>query len=179
TSDKSITITETKTTCGCTVPQLEKKTFEPGEAAGLDVLFDAKGKSGSYTKKIFVYTDEKEEKPYELTLKVDVPRAIQLNPRVQIWRKGSELDTKSYTIKFHDQYPVTLTRMVDRKDPEKAINGFKYEIETVRPKHEYKIHVTPLSTESKNQINLVGFSSDEDPEIADRLRSHLIYAMVR
>lgn len=52
-----LTITQVKVTCGCTVPELAKKTYMPGEQGTLDVTFDPKGKRGALARNITIFTD--------------------------------------------------------------------------------------------------------------------------
>lgn len=52
-----LTITQVKPSCGCTVPELEKKTYMPGEAGTLEVAFDPKGKKGAIARSITIFTD--------------------------------------------------------------------------------------------------------------------------
>lgn len=52
-----LTITQVKVTCGCTVPELDKKTYMPGEQGTLYVTFDPKGKRGALARNITIFTD--------------------------------------------------------------------------------------------------------------------------
>ena len=57
-SAASVTITDIRARCHCTVPVLEKKTCAPGESGVLRVEFDTTGLAGSVTRTITVATDE-------------------------------------------------------------------------------------------------------------------------
>ena len=52
-----LTITQVKPSCGCTIPELAKKTYMPGEQGSLDVTFDPKGKRGAIARSITIFTD--------------------------------------------------------------------------------------------------------------------------
>lgn len=43
--------------CGCTVPKFPEKPLKPGESGYIDVTFDSKGRSGSFTKDITVFSN--------------------------------------------------------------------------------------------------------------------------
>jgi len=47
-----------KSTCGCTVPALSKKRYEPGETGTIAVKFSTRNLSGSVTKSIYFNTNE-------------------------------------------------------------------------------------------------------------------------
>jgi len=48
-----------KPACGCTVPEMDKTVYEPGETGTIKVTFDPKGKRGSTQRGIRVYTNSK------------------------------------------------------------------------------------------------------------------------
>jgi len=48
-----------KPACGCTVPEMDKTVYEPGESGTITVTFDPKGKRGSTQRGIRVYTNSK------------------------------------------------------------------------------------------------------------------------
>jgi len=43
--------------CGCTVPKFPKKPIKAGESDFIDVTFDSKGRSGTFTKDITIYSN--------------------------------------------------------------------------------------------------------------------------
>ena len=45
-------INDTKTTCGCTVPEYPKKPINPGEKGTIKIKFNSKGKNGYQSKEI-------------------------------------------------------------------------------------------------------------------------------
>jgi hypothetical protein len=57
TGNGPLTITQVKAACGCTVPELAKKTYMPGEQGTLNVTFDPKGKRGGIARNITIFTD--------------------------------------------------------------------------------------------------------------------------
>lgn len=59
TGSDTLEIRYVKPSCGCTVPELEKTTYEPGERGTFKVTFDPKGKKNQTTRVITVYTNSK------------------------------------------------------------------------------------------------------------------------
>lgn len=77
-----LTITQVKTSCGCTVPELAKKTFMPGESGTLDVTFDPKGKRGVIARNITVFTDSESTPSETLIVRAFVKPIVILEPNI-------------------------------------------------------------------------------------------------
>jgi hypothetical protein len=56
-----LVIASALTTCGCTVPEYDRKPIKPGGSGNLEVVFDTSGKEGMQTKTITVKSNA--EKP--------------------------------------------------------------------------------------------------------------------
>lgn len=56
-SDKTLTIKDAHTSCGCTVSKVKKKELKPGESAEIEVSFNSKGYKGEVKQFIYVNTD--------------------------------------------------------------------------------------------------------------------------
>ena len=52
--------------CGCTVPDWPRKTFQPGESGSIDVEYDSKDKEGEQDNSVDVYLTATDEKGYPL-----------------------------------------------------------------------------------------------------------------
>jgi hypothetical protein len=51
---EDIILNSVTTSCGCTVPEFDKKPVAPGEEGSLEVVFDTSGRQGKQTKTITV-----------------------------------------------------------------------------------------------------------------------------
>ena len=58
TGQSELKIRTTKSTCGCAVAKLEKKSLQPGESTEMEVTFDSKGRKGTQQKSISIYTND-------------------------------------------------------------------------------------------------------------------------
>ena len=56
-SEKTLTIKEVNTSCGCTASKVEKKVLLPGESTEIEVQFNSKGYSGLTQQYVYVHTD--------------------------------------------------------------------------------------------------------------------------
>ncbi len=171
---EAVTITKTETSCGCTVANLEKKTYEPGEEGTLGVIFDVGQRVGKQVKRIQVNTDESNNaEGYKLVLSVDIPQAIELKPRVLTWRRGSEATTKEIHVTFHDELPLALHSIVPQNDD---AQNFSYEIVEREINKIYTIRITPkdMAVQSRGRHRL---SAGQDSDAL--LSRHLIYTFLR
>jgi hypothetical protein len=105
-----LTITSVKTSCGCAVPELDKKTYMPNEAGELTVTFDPKGKNGPIARSITVFSDSEQTPSTTLTVRSLVKPVVVIEPRIipfEAIQKGSS-QTKEYKIYGRtDDFKVT------------------------------------------------------------------------
>ena len=78
--DAELKITKTHAPCGCTVPNLKKKKYAPGESGKIDVKFKASKGPGKVTKSLFVYSNDKESSKIELLIKCNVVLKVKASP---------------------------------------------------------------------------------------------------
>lgn len=69
-TDKRVTIQSATGSCGCTVPELKKKVFEPGESGDMTVTFNPQHRKGPQPKQITVIYAEPANTPNTM-LKID------------------------------------------------------------------------------------------------------------
>jgi len=105
-----LTITQVKTSCGCTVPELAKKTYMPGESGTLDVTFDPRGKSGAIARNITLFTDSDSTPSETLIVRALVKPVVVIEPKVvpfEALQKGNSA-TKEFKIYGRtDDFKVT------------------------------------------------------------------------
>ncbi|MDQ8180879.1 DUF1573 domain-containing protein [Pelagicoccus sp. SDUM812005] len=176
TGDTPVTILETSASCGCTVPTLSKKVYEPGESGELNAIFTIGSRQGKQRKLITVVTENAEgsQDTYELKLEVDIPVPVTLAPRVRFWKLGAEASTQTIEITFHERSPMTLSGLA-RKDADQPAQ-FDYEIETVTEGLKYTVKLTPKSLDVKSRDTFLLVSEQDENDI---LKRYPIYAYVR
>jgi len=72
TGGSSLTIHNAYSTCGCTVPKLEKHLLKPGESTSLQVIIDTAMKQNVVTKTVFVNSNDPRHHRSTLYLTLDV-----------------------------------------------------------------------------------------------------------
>lgn len=71
-SEKTLTIKEVNTSCGCTASKVKKYILSPGESTQIEVKFNSKGYSSPVQQFIYVHTDSLEEPIIRFIIKADV-----------------------------------------------------------------------------------------------------------
>ncbi len=74
-SEKTLTIKEVNTSCGCTTSKLEKKVLLPGESAEIEVKFNTKGYSGLTQQYVYVHTDSLDKPIIRFIIKAEVMKS--------------------------------------------------------------------------------------------------------
>ena len=66
--------------CGCTIPELAKTDYAPGESGVLKVRYNAPGGAATDVKPIYVYSNDPKTPQYELTIKATVTVNVAISP---------------------------------------------------------------------------------------------------
>jgi hypothetical protein len=74
-SRETLTIKDVSSSCGCTVPKMEKKILLPGQSATLEVRFNTKGYSGNTQQYVYVHTDSLDKPIIRFIIKAEVIRS--------------------------------------------------------------------------------------------------------
>jgi hypothetical protein len=138
--------------CTCMSAQLKGGTpiskdgpvrFAPGEEGVFKGVFELGNFKGTVDKKIVVWAkgDAEENPSIMLSTKVTIPYLIAAFPQSLLWNIGEELKPKVITVKVDNAEPIKITK---HSCSSPQIN---YTMETVKEGFEYKLTVTPKSTE--------------------------------
>ena len=175
-SDSPVTIVQASSSCGCTVPSLEKKVYKPNESGELKAVFSLGSRQGHQKKTISVTTNSNNgEHRYSLILEVEIPVALLLKPRVRFWKLGSEPKTQTVRITLHKRLPLKIEG-VRRKDASSTDEAFQWEIETIEESKEYVLKITPKSSTNKAR-DVFYLTSEQDTK--GILKKSPIYLYVR
>jgi hypothetical protein len=74
-------IKKIQSTCGCTVPELKKKTYLPGESGTVTVTFRPGLRSGHVSKHLYILSNDKVNPKAKLTVKANVVQKISYEPK--------------------------------------------------------------------------------------------------
>jgi hypothetical protein len=168
--EETITITDVRTSCGCTVPSLEKDTYEPGESGEISATFTFDGRVGVQHKTISVGPNEQGANTDALTLDVTIPELFEVRPQFLVWRKGDDPLSKSISIR--NFYPDRIRLVsVESKDAR-----FEARLETAQDTAGiHSVVITPASTAETAQARIIVQSDQPGSEP----RVITLYALVR
>jgi hypothetical protein len=105
TGDETAEIRGIRSSCGCTIPVLEKKRYAPGESGEIKVIFEYGSRLGTQHKAVYVETTAE---TYELSLEVEIPRPWAASSRVLFWNVGEPHERKRLTVDFNFASPVSF-----------------------------------------------------------------------
>jgi hypothetical protein len=100
--NETLIITNINSSCGCTVPRIEKKEFRPGETGVIPIKFNSRGLKGKIVKTITIVTNDRDNE--YTTLKIKGTVTLKNFPRAQI--EPRQLDFK--TVKAGEEYSQSL-----------------------------------------------------------------------
>lgn len=80
TGTATLEIDRVQSTCGCTVPELAKKDYAPGEEGVVKVSFHAPSTKSKTTKHLYIISNDPETPRAELTIKADVTVKVEISP---------------------------------------------------------------------------------------------------
>jgi hypothetical protein len=132
-----VTITQAVATCDCTLIDLAKKTYAPGESGVLVARFDPTGRSGTVSRTINVETDEPGAPSQLLKLTAELPEVLSFTPRDLSWAAGEKPEAKSVDVLLNVPGGVELAAAWANQP------DFKVELVTVTPRTHYRVKVTP------------------------------------
>ncbi len=79
--DKPLTITQIRSSCGCTAATLSAKTIAPGKSGEVKVIFDSSNFAGQVTKSVYLDSNDPRTPSALLTMQGKVTELIAATPR--------------------------------------------------------------------------------------------------
>ena len=145
TGDKLVHIVGTKTSCGCTVANLDKDSYLPGEMGTLKVKFTFDGRTGHQAKEVAVYSDDPMVPITTLRLNVDIPGFMSVEPQLLFWTNAEKPAPKSAIIAVLSSNPIFIVK-------EESDNpNFSFDLTRLEDGRSYRLTVTPKSTAAPTQ----------------------------
>ncbi len=121
----TVRIGQIQSSCGCTVPSLEKREYAPGESGVIRTIFNFENRVGRQLNTIVVPTDQG---IHYLSLEVNIPTRWTVSPRIQTWRLNTEPETKSIQIRFQAITPQSI-RLAQSPDEERFSTETEWDAE--------------------------------------------------
>jgi hypothetical protein len=168
-STSPVTIVDVRPSCGCTTATLAKKTYAPGESGEIDAKLNFAGHTGHQEKWIYVTTNSAGTEPTLLTLAVDIPPDITIEPQFVMWRIGDPLTPKIIRVVVPDGFP---TKIVAAQTDNPAI---QVQLQEVRAGKQWEVKVTPAET--KELVKAIVLIRTDYP--AEKPTTYSAYARVQ
>ena len=96
--DQLVRIISVDPSCSCMAAEPGKEVYAPGETGEIRVEVALTGYVGRLRRSIAVETDDAASRFVELTLTVDIPEPVVINPRFLFWRVGDRPEQRSLEI---------------------------------------------------------------------------------
>lgn len=145
----AVKIAQVTSSCGCTVPRLEKEVYQPGEKGEIHAHYNIGARQGHNESSVTVLSDDPGASRTVLKLKVDIPMAMEIIPKVVYWNVGQEVSTKSMVIKFHKSIDAKVTSV-------KALQeGFDVKLSEGPEAGSWSVDVTPTATDQRRRATFV------------------------
>jgi len=159
----------TRASCGCTVAELEKQVYEPGESGTITVTFDPLNRTGFQHKYVEVITNDPVRPATRIGFEAEVQQLITISPpmlsmpavvrgheqQANIWVFGRTDDFEAYIEPDYSRPWLTIERVGTREE--------KYLRETRRGTR-FVVTVGKDVPEGRHSIDLNVTSNDERSE---------------
>lgn len=141
TGHSNITINDMQTSCGCTIPSLEKRDYGPGEAGTIKVVFKFGDYLGLQEKTVRVFSSESPNLPTTLSLSVTIPKTFTVEPRALFWKLNDPAGAspKEVSVASIVDRPIEITSV--------EVGNPNFVVTTIssKPAEKFTLSVTPLA----------------------------------
>ena len=165
-----VTILEMRSSCGCTVPSLEKRTYGPGESGEIVAVFTFGPRVGRDVKNVTVVTDESGRKTHHLEFITHIPEWGSVHPRILRWKIGEPAKGQEIVLTIADPDGIRLL------PPLPTENVTLAQVSTDRGK--ITDRATPKSTETRATENMV-FPMETIVDGVTATRQIIVYSLIR
>ncbi|MBN1126420.1 MAG: DUF1573 domain-containing protein [Sedimentisphaerales bacterium] len=86
----ALVIKEIKSTCGCMVPELTKKEYQPGESGVVPVTYTSGTYPGATNKSLYVISNDPQNPSFKLTIKAVIELKVGVDPMDMALTVGQE-----------------------------------------------------------------------------------------
>lgn len=115
--DGILEIKKIRSTCGCTVPDLKKKKYAPGESGEINVSFRAGISTGPTQKHLYVLSNDKKHPSVTLTIKATIAKVVDYKPEIlNLSLKKGNAGCPEITIQSLDGKEFSITQFKSSPD---------------------------------------------------------------
>lgn len=108
----TLKIDRVQSTCGCTVPELKKKEYAPGEEGVVSVSFHAPDTKTKTTKHLYIISNDTQTPRAELTIKAEVVVKVDVSPEnAELRFDQDNAGMPNIVVKSLDDQEFSITRI--------------------------------------------------------------------
>jgi hypothetical protein len=148
TGPSPVTIRAIETDCECTLAELARRTYAPGESGAIKTTLTVGNRTGLQEHTITVLTDEPVAGKVELALRIHIPAVLTFSIRMLYWKAGSTAEEASIEVSSAGQVRLARIELQEIKPAQAA----KVRLESVQPGNKYRLHVRPADTSPGQSI---------------------------
>jgi hypothetical protein len=167
---KPVTVTGLDSTCSCLEASLDKRTYGPGEKGSGKATFKVSSFVGRHEKTLHIYTDDPAEPDKVLTVILEVPEVVSIEPKLLEWVLGEEPKAKELTVKVIGEEPMKIKNVAATRE------NVTFETREITPGREYRITVKPSRTD---EITVGMLKIEMDSKIPKFARQMAFFNVVR
>lgn len=160
--EKAVKIKEADGGCSCIQVEVAggKRDYAPGESGLLRATFELGSFQGSVDKQINIWLEgDPEEKPSStITMRVNIPVIIKLEPKTLKWNVGEKAEAKFIDVEMNYTKPIHITSVIVGNE------SFAAKLVTVEEGKHYQIEVTPARGTAESGLSIVRIETDADVE---------------
>ncbi len=98
-----------KSTCGCTVPRLDKVEYAPGESGTIKVTYSTGSRAGAVSKHVYVNSNDKKNHRVKLTIKATIALKVEYQPQsFRLSLKKENAGLKPITLRSTDKQKFSV-----------------------------------------------------------------------
>jgi hypothetical protein len=140
----TLVITDTQSSCGCTIPEVDPKVYEPGESGEIVVIFNPENRPNNQRKTVYVTTDSRTTPRVALTFTANVTKVLDIQPRIA--NLGRVFKGEEKGMKIHILGKIEGFKAVPAEEqPEDTLKFFDFEFVEAAPV-EINGEIVPRST---------------------------------
>ena len=155
TGDDPVTITRVTTSCGCTTPSLDKRTYAPGETGAILARFEIGDRTGRHSSRIIVRSDAPGSSTTTLTLRSKIPELVRLPVRLVHWRPDEPREPKTLPLELVHEDALNISRVRSDSDlitTSLAVRQAASEDADADANRRYELTITPTGAPGRAEV---------------------------
>ncbi len=159
--NREVVIGEYDAPCTCLEARISdngRLKWQPGEKGSVQGVFDVGNLRGGILEKMIVLRMKGEKEPsVKLTIKMDLPILLEIEPKTLIWDQGKDVKPMTFKLKVKHTKPMKILETSGTNE------NFPFEVKTIKEGWEYEIVVTPKTLKDRG-FGMIRIKTDSDLE---------------